>query len=100
MSKSAVEAQDSSWFFRQVSAAKDRVLFVDYDGTAAPFNSDRNRAIPYPKVPEYLRCIMTSCRTRLIMMSGRAAHEVPPLLGLNPPPEIWGTHGIERIHTD
>jgi trehalose-phosphatase len=40
---------------------------------------------------------MTSCATRLIIVSGRAALEVPPLLGLQPSPEIWGTHGIERI---
>jgi len=100
MSRTAVESQDTSWFFNRVSAATDRVLFVDYDGTVAPFHPDRHRAIPYPKVPEYLRCIMTSCNTRLIMVSGRAAHEVPYLLGLNPPPEIWGTHGIERIHSD
>jgi trehalose-phosphatase len=100
MSSLAVESQDSGWFFRQLSAAKDRVLFVDYDGTAAPFASDRNHAFPYPRVPEYLRCIQTSCNTRLIMVSGRAAHEVPPLLGLTPTPEIWGTHGIERIHSD
>jgi trehalose-phosphatase len=32
------------------------------------------------------------------MISGRAAREVPPLLGLNPIPEIWGTHGLERLH--
>jgi trehalose 6-phosphate phosphatase len=100
MSRTVVESQNSGWFFRQVSGAKDRVLFVDYDGTAAPFTSERNHAFPYPRVPEYLRCIQTSCHTRLIMVSGRAAHEVPPLLGLNPSPEIWGTHGIERIHSD
>src|SRR4030095_11340029 len=100
MSRTVVESQNSGWFFRQVSGAKDRVLFVDYDGTAAPFTSERNHAFPYPRVPEYLRCIQTSCHTRLIMVSGRAAHEVPPLLGLNPSPEIWGTHGIERIHSE
>jgi trehalose 6-phosphate phosphatase len=100
MSKTAIESQDSSWFFKQLSVARNRVLFVDYDGTIAPFAADRQRAFPYPKIPEILRCIMNSCCTRLIMVSGRAATEVPPLLGLHPVPEIWGTHGIERIHTD
>jgi len=42
---------------------------------------------------------MTSCGTRVIIVSGRAAHEIAPLLGLNPAPEVWGTHGIERINT-
>jgi trehalose 6-phosphate phosphatase len=83
-----------------VSTAKQRVLILDYDGTVAPFSSDRGRAYPYPDVPRLLSQIMTTCRTRLIMVSGRAAHEISPLLGLNPPPEIWGAHGIERIHPD
>jgi trehalose-phosphatase len=42
---------------------------------------------------------MNSCGTRVIVVSGRAADEVPPLLGLHPAPEVWGTHGIERINT-
>jgi trehalose 6-phosphate phosphatase len=98
VSRVAVGTKDQSEFFRKVSEAKHRVLLVDYDGTLAPFNPDRHRAAPYPRIPEYLRCIMTSCGTRLIIVSGRGANEVAPLLGLNPPPEIWGTHGIERIN--
>ena len=101
MSRMATETRyQSGGFFRSVSAAKSRVLLVDYDGTVAPFTADRHRAVPYPKIPEFLRCIMSSCGTRLIVVSGRAAHEVVPLLGLTPSPEIWGTHGIERIYAD
>ncbi len=92
-----MDSLDCSWFFKQVQAAKSRILLVDYYGTIAPFHADRHNAKPYPKIPEFLRCIMTSCGTRLIIVSGRAAREVPPLLGLSPSPEIWGTHGIERI---
>jgi trehalose-phosphatase len=43
---------------------------------------------------------MANCRTRLIIASGRAAHEVTSLLGMIPPPEIWGTHGAERVYAD
>ncbi len=100
MSRIAVERNDHSWFFRDVSAAKNRVLLVDYDGTVAPFSSDRRRALPYARIPGLLNHIMTSCGTRLIMVSGRPAREVPRLLGLTPAPEIWGTHGVEKIHTD
>jgi len=99
MSRTALTSKGHP-FFRDVSAAKDRILLLDYDGTVAPFSPDRRRALPYPSVPALLRQIMTSCGTRLIMVSGRAAHEVSPLLGLDPAPEIWGTHGVERIHTD
>jgi trehalose-phosphatase len=99
VSKAAVETTYGC-FFQQLKTAKHRVLIVDYDGTIAPFHTERHRATPYPEVPELLRCIMNSSRTRLIIVSGRPAHEVPPLLGINPAPEIWGTHGIEKIHPD
>jgi trehalose 6-phosphate phosphatase len=43
---------------------------------------------------------MSQCRTRVIIASGRAAHEVTSLLGMIPPPEIWGTHGAERVYAN
>jgi trehalose-6-phosphatase len=76
VSRSAIESDDYSLFLRGVSRAKNRVLLLDYDGTVAPFIPDRNRAFPYPRIPEFLRCIMTSCGTRLIVVSGRAADEM------------------------
>lgn len=100
MSRATIENKDHISFFNQVSTAKRRVLLLDYDGTVAPFSADRRQALPYPSIPELLRQIMLSCSTRLIVVSGRAAHEIPPLLGLNPAPEIWGAHGVERIHAD
>ena len=87
-------------FFNDVSAAKARVLLLDYDGTVAPFSADRGQAFPYPAIPELLQQIMLSCGTRLIVVSGRSAREIPALLRLDPVPEIWGTHGVERMHPD
>jgi trehalose 6-phosphate phosphatase len=87
-------------FFQRLKAASKRVLVLDYDGTIAPFHKERHRATPYPEVPDLLCSIMQSCRTRLIVVSGRTAREVPPLLGVHPAPEIWGTYGIEKIHSD
>jgi trehalose 6-phosphate phosphatase len=87
-------------FLQDVSAAGERVLILDYDGTIAPFTSHRRLAFPYPGITELLHQIMTECRTRVIVASGRAAHEVIPLLGMLPPPEIWGTHGAERVYAD
>ncbi len=90
----------SDVFFDQLSDARQRVLLLDYDGTIAPFCVQRNRAFPYPTVPELLDCIMSTCRTRVSLISGRAAREIPPLLGIHPHPEIWGTHGMERLYPD
>jgi len=85
---------------QDLAAAKNRVLILDYDGTIAPFSAHRLRALPYPGVPELLHRIMAECRTRLIVASGRAVHEVIPLLGMIPPPEVWGTYGAERVYAD
>jgi trehalose-phosphatase len=100
MSKPAVITASPAWFFREVAAARKRVLVVDYDGTIAPFTANRRKAFPYPDVPPLLTQIMQSCGTRVILVSGRAAHGVAPLLGLDPAPETWGTYGLERLYAD
>jgi trehalose-phosphatase len=95
--KPAVNNEYAS-FLEAVAAAKSRILFVDYDGTVAPFSANRHHAFPYEGVPDLLRRIRTTCNTRLIVISGRSAREVGPLLGISPALEIWGTYGIERLH--
>jgi trehalose 6-phosphate phosphatase len=90
----------SEVFFEQLRRARERVLLLDYDGTIAPFSAQRNRAFPYPTVPELLDCIISTCRTRVVVITGRAAREIPPLLGLNPCPEIWRTNGMERLQAN
>ena len=100
MTKTAAKISGYARFLQDIAAAKERVLILDYDGTIAPFSMHRQRALPYSGVPTLLRQIMTHCGTRLIIASGRAAHEVTSLLGMIPPPEIWGTHGAERVYAD
>src|SRR5262249_25172320 len=100
MTKTATKVSGYARFLQSVAAAKERVLILDYDGTIAPFSAHRLRAVPHPGVPELLHQIMMECGTRLIIASGRAAHEVMSLLGMIPPPEIWGTYGAERVYAD
>jgi trehalose-phosphatase len=47
-----------------------------------------------------LRDIARAGGTRVVVVSGRPAGEVPPLLDLAPRPEIWGSHGRERLLPD
>ena len=96
----AVSVQDMRPFFRRVAAATKRVLLIDYDGTIAPFNADRARAVPHPGVPPLLNRIMKSCETRLVVLTGGSAARIPRLLNLDPAPETWGAYGLERIHSD
>jgi trehalose 6-phosphate phosphatase len=100
MSAAAAGKKNNGWFFEALAGARRRVLFLDYDGTVAPFSSDRSSARPYASVPPMLRQIMTTCSTRLIIVSGRSAREIPRLMPIHPGPEIWGSHGVERLYSD
>jgi trehalose 6-phosphate phosphatase len=86
-------------FFEQVRRASSRVLLLDYDGTLAPFTPDRTRAFPYREVPALVSKIMSN-RTRVVLVSGRSARELLLLMRINPQPEIWGSHGMERLYPD
>ena len=86
-------------FFQRLQTATQRVLLLDYDGTLAPFTADRAQAFPYPEVPPLLRAIMRT-GTRVVLVTGRPSRELVMLSGLYPHPEIWGSHGLERLKPD
>lgn len=97
----AALATDPTIFFDQLRTAASRLLMLDYDGTIAPFTADRKRALPYASIPELLESISSTCRTRVVLISGRSAREIPALLGkISWRPEIWGMHGLERLYAD
>ena len=87
-------------FLRAVAQSPVSVLLLDYDGTLAPFRLDRRLAFPYPGMTAVLQQIMLTGRTRLAIVTGRNAYEVIALLTLHPHPEIWGSHGLERLRPD
>jgi trehalose-phosphatase len=87
-------------FFERLAVASARVLMTDYDGTLAPFRIERDQAVPYPGVSEVLGHLMETGHTRLVVVSGRAVDDLKSLLGLNPLPEIWGSHSWERYWPD
>jgi trehalose-phosphatase len=87
-------------FVNALKGARSSFLFLDYDGTLAPFRVNRFTARPWAGVRELLKQIQQQGRTRMSMITGRPAQEIRPLLGLEPPLEVWGLHGAERIHVD
>ena len=91
---------DMQAFTRRIARARERVLMLDYDGTLAPFHVRPELALPYAEASTALREIVRAGGTRIVVVSGRPADEVPPLLGLAPLPEIWGAHGRERLSPD
>ncbi len=86
-------------FLDRLKSAPARVLLLDYDGTLAPFCVDRSLAFPYPQVPALLVRIRGG-GTQVVLITGRPARELILLSGIDPHPEIWGSHGLERVKTD
>ena len=91
---------DFAGFLESIGRAPSRLLMLDYDGTLAPFHVRPDLAVPYPEVSAVLEEIVDAGGTRVVIVSGRPAAEVPPLLGLRERPEIWGSHGWERLLPD
>ena len=91
---------DLGGFQARIAQASARVLMLDYDGTLAPFHVRPDLAVPYPEISRVLEAIVRAGRTRIVIVSGRPAGELPPLLNLEPRPEIWGSHGWERLLPD
>ena len=91
---------DLGRFFERVAKAPARLLMLDYDGTLAPFHVQPELAVPYAEVGPVLEEIVRSGGTRVVIVSGRPADEVPALLALSERPEIWGSHGWERLLPD
>jgi len=56
--------------------------------------------VPYEGVVTLLQSILDARRTRLVVVTGRNAREVHSLLDLDPPPEVWGVHGAQRLRPD
>ncbi len=80
-----------------VARAPRSLLMLDYDGTLAPFRKQREQAFPYAGVSEVLEKIARNGRTRVVIISGRDAEEIVPLLRIEPRLEVWGLHGAQRL---
>jgi trehalose 6-phosphate phosphatase len=87
-------------FFGGFASPARLLLLLDYDGTLAPFRVDRYKARPWVGVRELLTRIQNQGATRIVVITGRPAAEIAPLLGVEPAPEVWGLHGAERLYTD
>ncbi len=95
------EAQSAIQSFLQtVTGARESVLLLDYDGTLAPFHTQRDQAVPYPGIALLVQEIVRDARTRVIVISGRDVTDLVPLLDIHPRPEIWGMHGFQRLGVD
>ena len=73
------------------------MLLLDYDGTLAPFHTQRHRAYPYPGIVALLEGINQYGSSRVVLITGRPIAElqslIAPLCGI----EIYGSYGLEHL---
>ena len=86
-------------FLSRLSKARSRALLLNYDGTLAPFSCDPEQAYPYPEIANTLQRIQRETDTRLAIVTGRRASDIPRLLNLTGI-EVWGCQGLERLRAD
>ena len=85
---------DRLW--ERVAAASHRILFLDYDGTLAPFHVDRDKARAGHEILGRVRDIASTPGTTVAIVSGRPLAELTEHLG--PMPVILvGEHGWEVL---
>jgi len=87
-------------FFSAFGGNARPLLLLDYDGTLAPFRVNRFEARPFAGVRKLLAKIQRQQKTRILVITGRPAGEIAPMLGLDPQLEVWGLHGAERLFPD
>jgi len=87
-------------FWKGLDNSKNSILMLDYDGTLAPFRKNRKKAVPYEGVRSRLTALVNLPRTRLVIISGRDIKSLKLLLKLKIYPEIWGSHGAERLNSE
>jgi trehalose 6-phosphate phosphatase len=93
-------AQKLSEFFCAFRGAPRPLLLTDYDGTLAAFRVNRFKARPWAGVQRLLSRIRSESHTRIAVITGRPAAEIPRMLTLDLAPEVWGLHGAERLYPD
>src|SRR2546422_5095028 len=72
---------------------------LDYDGTLAPFHSDRARALPPAGVTLRLADLARTAHTTIAIVSGRPLAELEPLIAA-PKALLIGEHGWEVRRAD
>jgi trehalose 6-phosphate synthase/trehalose 6-phosphate phosphatase len=93
-------AEKLDTFFRTFVNGATPLLLLDYDGTLAPFRVNRFEARPWAGARALLERIQRQGKTRMVVITGRPAGEIAPLLGLDSPLEVWGLHGAEHLFPD
>lgn len=88
--------EDSNWnkIKKRIKKAENILLFLDYDGTLAPFRADPLKASALPQIEKSLECLQASNNYYLSFVSGRKLSQLKKMLALEEV-NYAGSHGLE-----
>jgi trehalose 6-phosphate synthase/trehalose 6-phosphate phosphatase len=92
--RARIAVDDVPDFWNRIATAEHVSLFLDFDGTLAPFHSDRLQAFPLPGTVDAIKAIDAGDHTSVAIVSGRPITEILLLLG-DVGTTIVGAHGYE-----
>ena len=79
---------------RKISKAERTLLFLDYDGTLAPFKADPLSAFALPETEKILKKLEKSTNYYISLVSGRKLKELKKMINLSHS-NYAGSHGLE-----
>jgi len=91
------EARRDTAIWEALRLSPRRVLILDFDGTLSPFVDDPAEAGFYPGVRGILDDIMARPHCRVVFVTGRDAEDLAGRMALARAPEVWGSHGGQRL---
>ena len=78
----------------EIEKAENILLFLDYDGTLAPFRADPLSAFALPEIESCLKKLEKSSKYYLSLISGRKLTELKKMINLSRS-NYAGSHGLE-----
>jgi hypothetical protein len=97
MAAIALPRPDCSYFFRQLARAQRGVLVLDYDSAIARFGRLRPDRFPYPTVYDVLDSILSTTRTRVVIVSRRHMRDLLRVLGVVADRSIWYAENLQLV---
>jgi len=79
---------------KEITKAENILLFLDYDGTLAPFKNDPLSAFVLPEIKTSLEKLEKSSKYYLSLVSGRKLNELKKMIDLSYS-NYAGSHGLE-----
>ncbi|GAB2546722.1 bifunctional alpha,alpha-trehalose-phosphate synthase (UDP-forming)/trehalose-phosphatase [Rufibacter soli] len=93
MATEYLSTEESTQLVETFKKAKQRMLFLDYDGTLTSFKKDPTHAFPDDELLEILRCLAQDPKNRLVIVSGRDRNTLHKWLG-HLPVDFIAEHGV------